>query len=264
MFNMSTLLNQKDSRWLQLEVCREYQRQKCTRSDCECKFAHPPPNVEVQNGRVTACYDSIKGRCNREKPACKYFHPPQHLKDQLLINGRNHLALKNALAQQMQQQIIPGQVPTMFGAAPYIGASVPTLAYSPYLAATAGLAVSPLLGNDQTQLLNHGAGQPQHQHAGQTAPDQQQLQQQSKQRNDRIEALPAGSVLPYKRAASEKSGLPVYQPAGVQQQQHQQQLQQQQAAASAYHQILQMQQQPSIVPASYGNTAQALAIPRYQ
>ena len=60
MFNVSTLLNQKDSRWLQLEVCREFQRQKCTRSDCECKFAHPPPNVEVQNGRVTACYDSIK------------------------------------------------------------------------------------------------------------------------------------------------------------------------------------------------------------
>ena len=60
MFNVSTLLNQKDSRWLQLEVCREYQRQKCTRSDAECKFAHPPPNVEVQNGRVTACYDSIK------------------------------------------------------------------------------------------------------------------------------------------------------------------------------------------------------------
>ena len=78
-------------------------------------------------------------------------------------------------------------IDVQFGAAPYIGASVPTLAYSPYLAATAGLAVSPLLGNDQTQLLNHGAGQPQHQHAGQTAPDQQQLQQQSKQRNDRIE-----------------------------------------------------------------------------
>ena len=53
----------------------------------------------------------LQGRCNREKPACKYFHPPQHLKDQLLINGRNHLALKNALAQQMQQQIIPGQMP---------------------------------------------------------------------------------------------------------------------------------------------------------
>ena len=56
-------------------------------------------------------HGTLQGRCNREKPACKYFHPPQHLKDQLLINGRNHLALKNALAQQMQQQIIPGQMP---------------------------------------------------------------------------------------------------------------------------------------------------------
>lgn len=51
----------KDSFWLQLEVCREYQRARCTRSDVECKFAHPPTNVEVgSNGRVTACYDSIK------------------------------------------------------------------------------------------------------------------------------------------------------------------------------------------------------------
>jgi len=174
MFNVSTLLNQKDSRWLQLEVCREYQRQKCTRSDAECKFAHPPPNVEVQNGRVTACYDSIKGRCNREKPACKYFHPPQHLKDQLLINGRNHLALKNALAQQMQQQLIPGQIPAVFGA-PYVGASVP-LTYSPYLP---GL-VSPLIGSEQ-QILSH---QPQ------PSPQQQQPPQhiQQKQRSDRIEA----------------------------------------------------------------------------
>ncbi len=47
--NMSNLLNGKDSRWLQLEVCREYQRNKCTRSDGECKFAHPPTNVEVKN-----------------------------------------------------------------------------------------------------------------------------------------------------------------------------------------------------------------------
>ncbi|XP_068904262.1 muscleblind-like protein 2a isoform X2 [Tenebrio molitor] len=114
MVNMNNLLNGKDSRWLQLEVCREFQRNKCSRPDTECKFAHPPANVEVQNGRVTACYDSIKGRCNREKPPCKYFHPPQHLKDQLLINGRNHLALKNALMQQMGltpgQPLVPGQV----------------------------------------------------------------------------------------------------------------------------------------------------------
>lgn len=60
MVNMNSLLNGKDSRWLQLEVCREFQRNKCSRPDTECKFAHPPANVEVQNGRVTACYDSIK------------------------------------------------------------------------------------------------------------------------------------------------------------------------------------------------------------
>ncbi|XP_050551427.1 muscleblind-like protein 3 isoform X5 [Spodoptera frugiperda] len=116
MVNMNNLLNGKDSRWLQLEVCREFQRNKCSRPDTECKFAHPPATVEVQNGRVTACYDSIKGRCNREKPPCKYFHPPQHLKDQLLINGRNHLALKNALMQQMgltPGQVLPGQVPAV-------------------------------------------------------------------------------------------------------------------------------------------------------
>lgn len=62
MVNMTSLLNGKDSRWLQLEVCREFQRNKCSRQDTECKFAHPPANVEVQNGKVTACYDSIKVR----------------------------------------------------------------------------------------------------------------------------------------------------------------------------------------------------------
>ncbi|XP_063695968.1 mucin-5AC isoform X3 [Culicoides brevitarsis] len=148
MVNMTNLLNGKDSRWLQLEVCREFQRNKCTRVDTECKFAHPPANVEVQNGRVTACYDSIKGRCNREKPPCKYFHPPQHLKDQLLINGRNHLALKNALMQQMGitpgQAVLQGQCPVngnatttsspTVGVVPVaLGTTQPVMATNPYL-----------------------------------------------------------------------------------------------------------------------------------
>ncbi|UXI20362.1 uncharacterized protein NH340_JMT06305 [Sarcoptes scabiei] len=110
---VNPLLNIKDSRWLQLEVCREFQRNKCTRSDTECKFAHPSSNVEIQNGRVIACYDSMKGRCNREKPPCKYFHPPKHLKEQLIINGKNHLALKNAILQQVPFQTVlaAGQLP---------------------------------------------------------------------------------------------------------------------------------------------------------
>ncbi|TMW48577.1 hypothetical protein DOY81_006344 [Sarcophaga bullata] len=73
MVNMTSLLNGKDSRWLQLEVCREFQRNKCSRQDTECKFAHPPANVEVQNGKVTACYDSIKvsyGKLDLPKSSC--------------------------------------------------------------------------------------------------------------------------------------------------------------------------------------------------
>ena len=50
----------KDSRWLTLEVCREFARSKCSRTDEECKYAHPPAHVEIQNGRVTCCFDSIK------------------------------------------------------------------------------------------------------------------------------------------------------------------------------------------------------------
>ncbi|XP_052891174.1 protein muscleblind isoform X3 [Anopheles moucheti] len=222
MVNMTNLLNGKDSRWLQLEVCREYQRNKCSRPDTECKFAHPPANVEVQNGRVTACYDSIKGRCNREKPPCKYFHPPQHLKDQLLINGRNHLALKNALMQQMGispgQPVLPGQVPAV-ATNPYL-ASMPASTYSPYF--QPGHLVPTLLGpvSDPSSVSQLG-------------PVVQQAvvsTQQKIPRSDRLEMdmKTMGSIyyenfafpgmVPFKRTAGEKSGIPVYQPGATYQQ----------------------------------------------
>lgn len=57
---LASIANVKDSRWLTLEVCREYQRGKCTRSEQECKFAHPPTHVEVNSGKVIACFDSLK------------------------------------------------------------------------------------------------------------------------------------------------------------------------------------------------------------
>ncbi|XP_055928879.1 muscleblind-like protein 2 isoform X4 [Argiope bruennichi] len=137
---MAMVNSVKDSRWLQLEVCREYQRNKCSRPDTECKFAHPPAHVEVQNGRVIACYDSIKGRCNREKPPCKYFHPPQHLKDQLLINGRNHLALKNAIMQQLPLQ--PLLQPPTAQLTPAVASTAP---YMPALAGHTASSFSPYL-----------------------------------------------------------------------------------------------------------------------
>ncbi|XP_065719696.2 muscleblind-like protein 2 isoform X25 [Drosophila suzukii] len=219
--NMNSLLNGKDSRWLQLEVCREFQRNKCSRQDTECKFAHPPANVEVQNGKVTACYDSIKvnytlhselypqkipkpsafGRCNRDKPPCKYFHPPQHLKDQLLINGRNHLALKNALMQQMGiapgQPVISGQVPTV-ATNPYL-TGIPANSYSPYY--TTGHLVPTLLGPDPSAVASQ---------LGPVVPQTVQVAQQKIPRSDRLEQF--SGMVPFKRPAAEKSGIPVYQP----------------------------------------------------
>ena len=52
----------KDPRWLLVEVCREFQRGTCSRTEEECRFAHPPTHVLIQNGKVTACFDSLKVR----------------------------------------------------------------------------------------------------------------------------------------------------------------------------------------------------------
>nr|XP_029490482.1 muscleblind-like protein 2a isoform X4 [Oncorhynchus nerka] len=133
----------RDTKWLTLEVCRQFQRGTCSRSDEECKFAHPPKSCQVENGRVIACFDSLKGRCSREN--CKYLHPPSHLKTQLEINGRNNLIQQKTAAAMLAQQMhfmIPGtsmqpvvsysySVPT-FNMNQGLGTS-PGLSYSPYL-----------------------------------------------------------------------------------------------------------------------------------
>ncbi|XP_062312644.1 muscleblind-like protein 2a isoform X8 [Osmerus eperlanus] len=131
--NMSSI---RDTKWLTLEVCRQFQRGTCSRSDEECKFAHPPKSCQVENGRVIACFDSLKGRCSREN--CKYLHPPSHLKTQLEINGRNNLIQQKTavamLAQQMQF-MIPGtsmQPVPSFSMSQGLGQS-PGLSYAPYM-----------------------------------------------------------------------------------------------------------------------------------
>uniref|UniRef100_A0A8C6UCJ7 Muscleblind-like splicing regulator 3 n=1 Tax=Neogobius melanostomus TaxID=47308 RepID=A0A8C6UCJ7_9GOBI len=125
----------RDTKWLTLEVCREFQRATCLRSDAECKFAHPSPSCLVENGRVIACFDSLKGRCVRDN--CKYLHPPLHLKTQLEINGRNNLIQQKAAAAMLAQQtqfLLPGaQLPMItFPVSPSLATS-PSLAFNPYL-----------------------------------------------------------------------------------------------------------------------------------
>ncbi|KAG7272270.1 hypothetical protein CRUP_008520, partial [Coryphaenoides rupestris] len=93
------IAHMRDTKWLTLEVCREFQRGTCSRTDQECKFAHPAKSCQVENGRVIACFDSLK--------------------TQLEINGRNNLIQQKnmaMLAQQMQlaNAIVPGtQLPPM-------------------------------------------------------------------------------------------------------------------------------------------------------
>ncbi|XP_043108934.1 muscleblind-like protein 1 isoform X12 [Puntigrus tetrazona] len=137
----------RDTKWLTLEVCREFQRGTCARSDAECKFAHPAKSCQVENGRVIACFDSLKGRCSREN--CKYLHPPPHLKTQLEINGRNNLIQQKnmaMLAQQMQlaNAIMPGsqlQPMPMFSVTPSLATNASAAA-----AAAAAAAFNPYLG----------------------------------------------------------------------------------------------------------------------
>ncbi|KAM9734260.1 muscleblind-like protein 1 isoform 5-T8 [Menidia menidia] len=135
----------RDTKWLTLEVCREFQRGTCSRPDNECKFAHPAKSCQVENGRVIACFDSLKGRCSREN--CKYLHPPPHLKTQLEINGRNNLIQQKnmaMLAQQMQiaNAMIPG---TQLQPVPMFSVT-PSLATNANAAAAAAAAFNPYLG----------------------------------------------------------------------------------------------------------------------
>ncbi|XP_056411599.1 muscleblind-like protein 2 isoform X15 [Hyla sarda] len=126
----------RDTKWLTLEVCRQFQRGTCSRSDEECKFAHPPKSCQVENGRVIACFDSLKGRCSREN--CKYLHPPTHLKTQLEINGRNNLIQQKTaaamLAQQMQFMFPGTQLQPMptFPVGPTLGTNT-AISFAPYL-----------------------------------------------------------------------------------------------------------------------------------
>ncbi|KAH8398207.1 hypothetical protein KR222_002866, partial [Zaprionus bogoriensis] len=137
---------------------------------------------------------SLQGRCNRDKPPCKYFHPPQHLKDQLLINGRNHLALKNALMQQMGiapgQPVLSGQVPTV-ATSPYM-TGIPANTYSPYYAA--GHLVPTLLGPDPTAVASQ---------LGPVVPQTVQVAQQKIPRSDRLEVCREFLRGACKRAESE-------------------------------------------------------------
>ncbi|XP_077415950.1 muscleblind-like protein 1 isoform X9 [Vanacampus margaritifer] len=159
----------RDTKWLTLEVCREFQRGTCSRSDQECKFAHPAKSCQVENGRVIACFDSLKGRCSREN--CKYLHPPPHLKNQLEINGRNNLIQqKNMVMLAQQMQLANAMMPAtqlspmpMFSVTPGLAtnanaAAAAAAAFNPYLSPVSpGLMPTEILPNTQVLMASSPA-----------------------------------------------------------------------------------------------------------
>ncbi|XP_069060700.1 muscleblind-like protein 2 isoform X15 [Pleurodeles waltl] len=191
----------RDTKWLTLEVCRQFQRGTCSRSDEECKFAHPPKSCQVENGRVIACFDSLKGRCSREN--CKYLHPPTHLKTQLEINGRNNLIQQKTAAAMLAQQMqfmFPGaplQPMPSFPVGPALGTNH-AISFTPYLTPvthSVGLVPTEMLPNTPVMV----PGSPP-MSVSSSSPGQKLL------RTDKLEAFPPGVLhsLP-KRQALEKS-----------------------------------------------------------
>ena len=49
----------RDSSWLQIEVCRDFQRDTCPHGE-HCRFAHPESKIIGKEGKVTCCYDFLK------------------------------------------------------------------------------------------------------------------------------------------------------------------------------------------------------------
>ncbi|XP_061416509.1 muscleblind-like protein 2a [Lethenteron reissneri] len=147
----------RDNNWLMLEVCRDFQRGTCSRTEDECRYAHPPKHVTAPHGRVIACFDFVKGRCTREN--CKYFHPPKHFKMQLEISGKNHgIQQKNVTAISQMQMTAPSMLAPVhtypqLSAQPQAASSLP---YGNYLASS----LTPAVTYPSPEILAKAAGVP--------------------------------------------------------------------------------------------------------
>lgn len=109
---MSSQVKTKDSQWLQVEICQEFLMQTCVQND-DCKYAHPLKHVEVENGKVVACYDSFKGRCTRE--ICKFYHPTSLLMEELMMKGRSNLVKTSDQQIMMSSIMVPSVYPEFSG-----------------------------------------------------------------------------------------------------------------------------------------------------
>lgn len=92
-------------------------------------------NINHFKNKITKYFEFFsvfQGKCQRKDPPCKYLHPPQHLREQLLQNGRNNLILKNLQMQAAAAQtlipstgIVPGMLPTIVSMETWVGQASP-------------------------------------------------------------------------------------------------------------------------------------------
>nr|CUU97616.1 muscleblind protein 2 [Hymenolepis microstoma] len=81
--------NTRDSSWLKLAVCPTFLAGTCPHSRDDCEGAHPGPNIRMENGTVTVCFDHMKrGECKH--PSCKYFHVSDKQKSIVEKQGGSH------------------------------------------------------------------------------------------------------------------------------------------------------------------------------
>uniref|UniRef100_A0A182Y5Z5 C3H1-type domain-containing protein n=1 Tax=Anopheles stephensi TaxID=30069 RepID=A0A182Y5Z5_ANOST len=198
---------QKIPRSDRLEVCREFMRGACKRAESECRFAHPLESVTThEDGSVTVCMDAVKGRCAREP--CRYFHPPLHLQAQIKA------------AQSRATATAPVSAAAAVAAA----------------AAAAAANMGPLQppppppgAVTSTSQLSMSGGQ-----------SPLEVGKKRAAENDMIQMAFPGMV-PFKRSAGEKSGIPVYQP------------------GATYQQLMQLQQPFVPVSCEYPSTTSSAA-----
>lgn len=94
---------------IKLEVCREFQRCACKRSESECRYAHPGPQVHVNStadggSQVVVCSNFLLKRgCNRDQN-CRFYHPPANLMDQVKQQQQQLINQQLITQQQLQQR----------------------------------------------------------------------------------------------------------------------------------------------------------------
>ncbi|TPP67111.1 Muscleblind [Fasciola gigantica] len=111
------------------------------------------------NLRFVSLLVSLQGKCQRRDPPCKYLHPPQHLREQLMQNGRNNMIIRNMQLQLFQHQLMAqsGMLPLT----PSTVAAAAVVAAQAAAAASPGSATnSPVAGanNSPNSLLYAGPG----------------------------------------------------------------------------------------------------------